>query len=92
MTASDVKRRYEKYCLLHGEEGHFFSRETMHFFGDTPANFGVRDGGKIKTWEDGIIAETEVWDLHRKRPVKGGLYGHLAYFRKDNGRLVYDHE
>ena len=32
----------------------------MRFFGDTMANYGVRDAG-------------DSWELHRKRPVKYGL-------------------
>lgn len=50
-----------KWNVEHSDSGHFFfTRETMRFFGDTMANYGVRDAG-------------DSWELHRKRPVKYGL-------------------
>jgi hypothetical protein len=61
----------------------------MRFFGDTMSNFGVRDGGKVNTLTaKGINKGVEVWELYRKRPVKGGLHGFCRYFSKDNGREI----
>jgi hypothetical protein len=84
MTASKLKYLYEK----NNPDGHFFDRNTMSFFGDTMRNFGVADGGKMRTMTDNGIVEIEVWDLYRKKPVHG-MHGHLAYFRKDNGQEVF---
>jgi hypothetical protein len=83
MTASELKYLYEK----NNPSGHFFDRSTMHFFGDTMRNFGVTDGGKYNVWSEKGIVELEVWDLYRKKPVRG-MHGHLAYFRKDNGHEI----
>jgi hypothetical protein len=88
MTASRLK---DLYCW-NNPEGHFFDRNTMRFFGDTMRNFGVRDYGSLTAMERGGIAEIDVWELYRKRPVAGGMYGHCAYFRKDNGQVVYHHK
>jgi hypothetical protein len=84
MTASKLKYLYEK----NNPDGHFFDRATMRFFGDTMRNFGVADGGKMKTLTDDGIVEVEVWDLYRKKPVNGGMHGHCQSFRKDNGQEV----
>jgi hypothetical protein len=61
----------------------------MSFFGDTMGNFGVRDGGKVKTVSENGVEEVEVWDLCRKRPVSCGLHGFCRSFRKDNGQEVF---
>jgi hypothetical protein len=84
MTASDLKYLYER----NNPGGHFFDRKTMRFFGDTMRNFGVTDGGKIKTLTGNGIEEVGVWALYRKRPVNG-LHGIFAYFRKDDGSEVF---
>jgi hypothetical protein len=85
MTAAGLKALYKR----NAPEGHFFDRATMRFFGDSMRNFGVRDGGKVKTAGENGIEEAEVWELIRKRPVQCGRHGHLAYFRKDSGREVF---
>jgi len=87
MTPSELKQLYE----FNNPEGYFFNRKTMRFFGDTMANFGVRDAGHIKSMTDHGIKMVEAWSLYRKRPVNGGLHGHCAYFRKDNGQEVHNH-
>jgi len=87
MTASGLKALHER-----NDPGSlFFCRKSMRFFGDAMGNFGVRDAGKVRTADSGRIEEVEAWDLYRKRPVKGGLHGHCAYFRKDNGKAVHSH-
>jgi hypothetical protein len=85
MTASELKRLYER----NNPEGHYFDRKTMRFFGDTMGNFGVRDGGKVRTITDSGVEEVETWELYRKRPVYG-LYGFVTLFRKDNGNELSD--
>ena len=69
MTASELKARY----LEIKPDGHFFDRQTMKFFGDTMANYGV------KLFEHNGI---EYAELYRKRPVKHGIQK-PAYFRLD---------
>jgi hypothetical protein len=86
MTASELKYLYER----NNPEGHFFDRRTMRFFGDTMRNFGVRDGKKVKTITSSGVAEVEVWELYRKRPVKGGLHGFCRYFSKDKGDEMFN--
>jgi len=87
MTASGLKEFY----YANNPDGHWFDYKTMRFFGDTMRNFGVRDAGSIRALVNGRITEVEVWDLYRRRPVAGGLHGHAAFFRKDNGREVWSH-
>jgi len=87
MTPSQLKQLYE----FNNPEGHFFDRSTMRFFGDTMANFAVRGAGHVKCMTEHGIKMIEAWDLYRKRPVNGGLHGHCAYFRKDNGQEVFNH-
>lgn len=73
MTPSDLKMHVEN------TGSHFFTRETMSFFGDTMNNYGVRSATIIDT----SGREVECWELWRKKPVK---YGHQqsAYFDKKN--------
>jgi len=87
MTSSELKQLYE----FNNPAGYFFNRRTTRFFGDTMSNFSVRDGGRVKSMAGNGIEEVEVWELVRRRPVNGGLHGHCAYFRKDNGQEVYNH-
>jgi hypothetical protein len=87
MTAWELKRLYER----NNPEGHFFDKKTMRCFGDTMRNFGVRDGGKVKTITRKGIEEMAVWELYRKRPVKCGLHGHCRYFSKNTGREIFTH-
>ena len=75
MTPSELKSHVEQ-----GPDRYFFTRETMRFFGDSMRNYGVRDGGTIRT--------VEVWELYRKNPVKQGLTG-SAYFCKATFKRVF---
>jgi hypothetical protein len=84
MTVYELKQFY----LENNPDGLFFCHSNMQFFGDTLKNFGVRDGGRVRVFT-GEIGEVEVWDLYRRRPVKCGVYGHCAYFRKDNGAVLF---
>jgi hypothetical protein len=82
MTVSELKDLYYR----NNPNGYFFDRDTMRFFGDTMRNFGVRDGGIVKTYSG---EKVEVWDLYRKRPVNGGLRGFCRSFSKDTCREVF---
>lgn len=75
MTATELKCQVEQ-----GFDRHFFTRETMRFFGDTMRNYGVRHGGDIS----GI----KVWELYRKQPVKHGIQS-SAYFDKETYKRVF---
>jgi hypothetical protein len=88
MTATKLKSGYRR----NNPEGHFFDRETMRFFGDTVRNFGVHGGVMLSVLAENGIECVPVWSLYRKRPVKGGMYGHCAYFRKDSFEVVFNHE
>lgn len=65
MTASELKYRVESA----GHESHFFTRQTMKFFGDTMRNYGARGPGTIQTYS----GTATVYELYRRRPVKHGL-------------------
>jgi len=74
LTAAQLRSKYEE----HNPHGHFFSRETMKFFGDTMSNYGVR-----------YHAEHNAYELHRKRPVKEGNQ-QSAYFDADTFSIRHD--
>lgn len=57
---------------------HHFDYKTMKFFGDTMANYGVRET-TIRTYSD--QEPVEVYELYRRRAVKHGLRD-SAYFDK----------
>lgn len=57
---------------------HHFDPETMEFFGDTMANYGVRTA---------TIKGAEVWELYRSYPVRNGLHN-SAYFSKQTFKKV----
>lgn len=54
----------------------FFNRESMKFFGDTMANYGLRS------------YNANTWELYRKNSVKTGLKD-SAYFDKITNERVY---
>jgi len=89
MNVSELKSHVEQ-----GSDSYFFSSDTMKFFGDTMANYGVRDGGVIPYhWDnDGKYIQepimVEVWELYRKHAVKHGLKD-SAYFDKKTFRRVF---
>ena len=72
MTPSELKYHVEQTGSV------FFTRESMKFFGDTMKNYGCRSA-VIETASD--AEPVEVWELYRRRLVKGGLNS-SAYFRK----------
>lgn len=76
ITASELKQRVN----ARGTESYFFTRSSMKFFGDTMKNYGVRGPIKIDTYTE---KDVEVWELYRRKAVKGGLKD-SAYFRTDD--------
>jgi hypothetical protein len=71
MTSFEFKAAYEA-----ANPGSFyFSRDTLRFFGDTMANYGVRDIG-------------DYWELYRRKAVKHGLRD-SAYFRKGTFKRIW---
>jgi len=64
-TASDLKYAVEQS----GQSPHFFTRETMRFFGDRMSNYGIRQAREIQTHGGPVLA----YELLRKQPVKHGL-------------------
>lgn len=91
MTPSELKYQVQ----ANNTESHYFTRDTMKFFGDTMANYGVRsavissdydnDGNYVG--ESGPVS-IEVWELYRKRAVKHGLKGSV-YFDKATFKRVH---
>ena len=59
---------------LNNPNGYFFTRSTMRFFGDTMRNYGV-------------ISHINMWELHRKKSVNGGLTN-SAFFSKKSFELI----
>lgn len=78
MTPSELKYNVEK------TGSNFFSRDSMKFFGDTMANYGV-SSATVTENDDEV---TECWELYRRRPVKHGLNS-SAYFCKKTFRRIY---
>jgi len=91
MTPSELK-----YNVEQGQDRFFFTRDTMKFFGDTMANYGVRDGGSyISHWDENgnnyseeRQTVVEMWELYRKHPVKMGNQS-SAYFDKKTFKRVF---
>ena len=73
MTKFELKQKVEN------TGSYFFTRQTMKFFGDTMANYGVRSA---------IIEGASCWELYRKKAVKHGL-SCSAYFNKNTYDKVY---
>ena len=71
MTKSELKRN------VTATGSHYFDRSSMKFFGDTMANYGVRDAG-------------DCWELHRKRPVKRGLNSSTYFDKVTYERVLKD--
>jgi hypothetical protein len=71
-TASDLKYAVEQA----GNCEHFFTRDSMKFFGDTMKNYGIRQPRPVKN----SLGETfQAYELTRRHPVKHGLQA-SAYF------------
>ena len=67
-TPSDLKSFVES----HNEEPHFFTRNTMSFFGDTMRNYGLRQPVEVTRYDGSKVM---AFELFRRRPVKHGLQG-----------------
>lgn len=73
MTPSELRVHIEET----GQDSFFFDRKSMKFFGDTMRNYGVRRTTVTSNFDaQGTYhaegTERDVWELYRKRPVKGG--------------------
>jgi hypothetical protein len=79
MTVSELKYEVSK------NHPYYFSRKSMKFFGDSMGNYGVRSAVIVSHSSEEKI---EVWELYRKRPVRGGNMG-SAYFRKTTFEQVF---
>jgi hypothetical protein len=80
-TASDLKFAVETA----GHEPHFFTRDTMKFFGDRMSNYGVRQPRQILTPSGDSVP---AYELTRRRPVKHGLQ-ESAYFHAETFKRVF---
>ena len=90
MTPNELRYLVEKKST----SNHFFNPETLRFFGDIMANYGVVSTTItiLDSWDNEgqpIYTEADVWELFRKKPVKHALKN-SAYFRKDNFKRVHD--
>lgn len=63
---------------------HFFDAKTMKFFGDTMANYGIRE----MVITDNMDNERRVYELYRRKAVKHGLH-ESAYFDAETFDRVY---
>ena len=83
MASSDLKYLYE--CA---DDGCFFTRSTMSFFGDTMRNYGVRLVMVVDKYpNEGEPNEPrKALELYRRRAVKHGLQS-SAYFSTDGKQL-----
>lgn len=84
MTPSELKYQVESA----GHSPHFFTRNTMKFFGDTMRNYGVRHHKEIIT-RNGI--RQSGYELYRKSPVKHGNQ-ESAYFADDSFMRIHKDE
>jgi hypothetical protein len=80
-TASDLKYAVE----TSGNEPYFFTRSTMKFFGDTMANYGIRQPREIITQSGETV---RAYELVRRRPVKHGLQS-SAWFNAETFERVF---
>ena len=80
-TPAELKARVESGST----DRHFFTRDTMRFFGDTMSNYGVRSKPVEVTTPSGDTVTC--WALYRKRPVKHGMQKD-AYFAVDTFKRV----
>lgn len=79
-TASDLKY----YVELAGHDSHFFTRDTMRFFGDTMKNYGVSK--VFVTLHSG--EKVPAYELFRRKPVKHGMKS-SAYFDAETFARIF---
>lgn len=63
MTVQELK------AILTEMGSHHFDRSTMRFFGDTIANYGVKE----TTITDSTGCKVNAYELFRRKPVKHGI-------------------
>lgn len=81
-TSSDLKHEVE----ARRTESLFFTRNNMKFAGDTMKNYGVR---KIELKVRDQLNPIPVYELYRRRAVKGGLKS-STYFDAVTFGQVYE--
>jgi len=86
MTVLELKKGYER----HNPGGQFFSERVLRLFGNSINDFIVKTS-VITAMTDQGVESLEVYDLIGKQSADSGLYGHCAYFRKDNFKIVMYH-
>ena len=80
-TAADLKHAVEQA----GNCPHFFTRDSMKFFGDTMKNYGVKQPREITN----TLGETfQAYELTRRHPVKHGLR-ESAYFDAETFNRIH---
>ena len=85
LTASDLKFYYEQ-----AQGGHFFTRDSMKFFGDTMANYGVRAQTEfVQTYHQKEPIECYV--LYRRKKTSKGMYK-SAYFACSDFEVIHKAE
>lgn len=80
-TASDLRQFVE----ASGHCPHFFTRETMRFFGDTMRNYGLRKPQPVTLYDGSTV---QAYELFRRRPVKHGLRA-SAWFNAETFARVF---
>ena len=84
MTASEIKYQYQSR-----DNGYYFDRDSMKFFGDTMSNYYVPAATvEIETWSG---EKHTCYELQRRRPVKHGLTK-SAYFDVETFDVVLSKE
>jgi len=80
-NASDLKFAIESAR----QEPYFFTRDSMKFFGDTMANYGIRQPVTVTTVSGDKVP---AYELVRRRPVKHGLK-ESAFFHAETFARVF---
>lgn len=87
MNPSELKYLYEQN---EQNGGHFFTRSTMKWHGDTMRNYGVckvTARWKYPQIHDNDTAPFEAYELYRRKPVKHGVQS-SAFFSLEGEHLT----
>ncbi len=77
MEFSNIKTPKDLKNML-PEDNYYFAKESMRFFGDTMANYGIK--------KHTVSGELYI-ELRRKKPVIHGMKD-SAWWKMDNGKVV----
>ena len=83
-TASDLKAAVESA----GHETYFFTRDTMKFFGDTMANYGIRQPRTVITTTGESVP---AYELTRRKPVRHGVKSSTFFHAETFARVFPDY-